>query len=124
MTIAYWCVVVAIFLPYIFTVLAKTGSGFDNHNPRKYLSELTGWRYRANQVQLNSFEALPAFGLAVIIAHLLHAAQSSLDTLALSFIIARVIYGICYISDRAALRTLAWGAGMACVIGIFCISVA
>tara|TARA_Y100001001_G_scaffold158129_1_gene177161 strand:- start:477 stop:668 length:192 start_codon:yes stop_codon:yes gene_type:complete len=37
MTIAYWCVLAAIFLPYLATSLAKFQGGFgpkQNHNPR------------------------------------------------------------------------------------------
>lgn len=119
MTIAYWCVLIMIVFPYLFTALAKTGAGFNNHDPREYLSRLSGWRKRAHFIQLNSFESTPAFAVAIIIAHLLHAPQPTLDKLAIAFVIIRVIYAICYLSDLALLRTLFWGAGLACVIALF-----
>lgn len=122
MTIAYWCVFAMIIFPYIFTILAKTGPHFNNHNPRDYLQNLTGWRKRAHSTQLNSFEATPAFGIAVIIAHLAHANQPTLDKLAIAFVIARVLYAICYLSDAATLRSLFWAVGLGCVIGLFYIS--
>lgn len=122
MTTAYWCVLIMILFPYVFTVLAKTGRGFDNHDPRAYLANLNGWRKRANYVQANSFEALPAFGLAVIIAHLAHASQETLNILAIIFVAARVIYAICYLTDKATLRSLFWFIGLGCVIGMFWIS--
>ena len=122
MTIAYWCVLIMILLPYIFTILAKTGPRYSNSTPREYLANLTGWRKRANYAQLNTFEATPAFGLAVIIAHLAHASQTSLDKLAIAFVIARILYGVCYISNKAALRSLCWIVGLGCVIGLFCIA--
>ena len=71
MTISYWCVLAILMFPYVFTVLAKTSPAFNNHDPRKYLQNLTGWRQRAHYIQLNSFEVAPSFGIAVIVANLL-----------------------------------------------------
>ncbi|MBA3661925.1 MAG: MAPEG family protein [Gammaproteobacteria bacterium] len=119
MTIAYWCVFVIILFPYLFTILAKSGAGFNNHDPREYLQTLTGWRKRANYTQLNSIEIAPAFGIAVIIAHLLHSTQSTLDVLAIIFVITRACYAICYLTDKAAFRSLFWALGMGCIIGMF-----
>lgn len=122
MTVAYWCVLAMIIFPYIFTIMAKAGSKYDNHDPRAALQKMTGWRKRANYIQLNSFEATPAFGIAVIIAHLAHANQLTLDKLAITFVIARVFYAICYLTDKATLRSLVWFVGYACVISLFCIA--
>ena len=122
MTIAYWCVLVVIFFPYFFTILAKTGAHFNNHDPRAYLEGATGWRKRAYYVQLNSFEALPAFGFAVVIAHLMQVDQFKLDILAITFVIARILYAICYLADKAFLRSLVWALGIACIISMFCIN--
>lgn len=122
MTTAYWCVLAMIVFPYFFTILAKTGRHFDNHDPRRYLEKITGWRRRALYVQLNSFESTPAFGIAVIIAHLAHASQPMLDKLAIVFVISRIIYAICYLTDKALLRSLFWAVGMGCVIGLFYIA--
>lgn len=123
MTIAYECVFIMMLFPYIFAALAKSGKNYDNHNPRGYLEKVTGWRKRAHFVQLNSFESLPVFGMAVIIAHLAHASQSMLDKLAIIFVVSRLLYAICYLSDKAGLRTLCWIVGMGCVVGIFCITI-
>lgn len=122
MTIAYWCVLIIILFPYFFTVLAKSKKNFDNHNPRVYLSNLTGWRKRANYVQMNSFEVTASFGLAVIIAHLTHANQTAIDYLAVIFVCTRIIYAICYLTDFATLRTLFWTVGLLCIISLFYIS--
>jgi uncharacterized MAPEG superfamily protein len=37
MTFAYWCVLVAACLPYLWVVLAKSRSGYNNHAPREFL---------------------------------------------------------------------------------------
>jgi uncharacterized MAPEG superfamily protein len=124
MTTAYICVFIMMLFPYVFTVVSKCSSEFNNRDPRGYQDRTTGWRRRAHCVQLNSFEALPAFGLAVIIAHLMQAPQLSLDKLAITFVIARFCYALCYLGDKPILRTLAWAVGIACVVGLFYISYA
>lgn len=111
-----------IVFPYIFTVLAKSGPGFNNHNPREYLAKIGGWRKRAHWVQVNNFETFPAFAASVIIAHQVHANQLFINYLAMGFVIARIFHAICYLTDKASLRTLFWSMGFGCVIAIFVIS--
>lgn len=64
MTLAYWCVLIAIFLPYLGTASAKfLGAGYGpraNSDPRAFLAGLEGWRRSANNAQLNGFEVTPA----------------------------------------------------------------
>jgi uncharacterized MAPEG superfamily protein len=126
MTIAYWCVLVAIFLPYAFTFFAKFHGDFgpkQNHNPREFLENLTGSRKRAHWAQLNSFEVNPAFFAAVVIAQQIgSAAQGTIDALAIGFIVSRALFGILYITDKAELRTLVWSAGMAIIVALFVVS--
>jgi len=115
-TIAYWCVLATALLPIVCAGLAKYGSvggarrdgGFDNHNPRNWLARQTGWRARANAAQQNTFEALPFFFAAVIIAHLLQADQTRLDLLALGFVFLRIAFVILYVCDLAAARSVVW----------------
>jgi uncharacterized MAPEG superfamily protein len=119
MSIAYWCVLGTIVYPYIFTTLAKAGTGFDNHNPREYCQRLEGWRKRAYWVQLNCFEVNPAFFAAVIVAHQLQVSQLMIDRLAIVFVLSRIVYAVAYIIDLATLRTLFWIIGFGCVISLF-----
>lgn len=115
-TIAYWCVLVAAILPIICAGIAKYGmfgksrkqGGFDNHNPRAWLARQTDWRARANAAQANTFEALPFFFAAVIIAHQLQARQTALDILAFLFIVLRMAYIMMYVADMAKTRTALW----------------
>ena len=120
MTIALWCVFLAGILPYVATLTAKGGaSGFDNRDPRTWLARQEGFRKRANAAQMNAFEAFPFFAAAVITAHVLQGPQSLVDTLALTFVAARVAYFAFYLTDQATLRSLAWFVGFASVIAIF-----
>ena len=120
MTTAYWCIFVAMLMPIVWAGVAKAGAkDFDNARPRDYLARLQGWRQRANWAQANSYESFPAFAAGVIIAHLAGAAQPGIDMLALGYVVARILYGIFYITDRSTLRSLAWVAGLGCIIGLF-----
>lgn len=120
MTIAFWCVLVAGFLPYFGTLTAKIGGErFDNSNPRDWLNAQSGFRKRANAAQHNSFEAFPFFAAAVIIAHVAGAPQGRIDLFAVVFILARLFYIAFYVADMATLRSLAWFAGIGSVIALF-----
>ncbi len=120
MTVAFWCVLVAGFLPYFGTLTAKIGGErFDNSNPRDWLNAQSGFRKRANAAQHNSFEAFPFFAAAVIIAHVAGAPQGRIDLFAVVFILARLFYIAFYVADMATLRSLAWFAGIGSVVALF-----
>lgn len=126
-TTAHLCIIAAALLPIVCAGIAKSKGfgkrrregGYDNHNPRAWMATLTGWQARANAAQANGFEALPLFIAGVLAAQQMGAAQQRVDLLALSFILFRVIYIGLYIADLAALRSLAWFAGLACSIALF-----
>jgi uncharacterized MAPEG superfamily protein len=121
MTFAYWMVVVAMFLPYVAVVLAKSG-GVDNHAPRTTLAGLTGWRQRADWAQRNHFEAFAPFAAAVIIAELAQVPQPRIDIAAGAFILLRIVYTALYIADLATLRSIAWSLAFVCVLALFVMS--
>ena len=119
-TIAYWCVLVMAILPIVCTGIAKYGmfsksrrdGGYDNHNPRAWLAQQTDWRARANAAQANTFEALPFFFAAVIIAHQLQARQTVVDILAFMFVVLRIAYVLMYVADMAKTRSVIWAAAL------------
>lgn len=119
MTPAFWCVFAAALLPFPFTLAAKWSKRFDNARPRGYFDTVEGWRQRAHWTQLNSFEAFPAFAAAVIVNHLVLGANTRADALALAFIVFRVLFGLCYVADKATLRSLMWLAASGCVVALF-----
>lgn len=119
-TTAYWCVLIAALLPMVCAYIAKSRGmgrpkeqgGFDNHDPRAWLQQQTGFQARANAAQTNSFEALPFFIGAVVIAHLLGAPQPWLDLLAVLFVLLRGVYIALYVTDKPTARSMVWAAGM------------
>ncbi len=119
MTIAYWCLLVAGLLPYVWVIAAKAAPGFDNRAPRAFLDTVTGWRRRALWAQYNAFEALPLFIAAVIVAHMADAPQGRVDLLAVAFVGFRILHGLFYIADRATARSLVWAGGFVCILALF-----
>ncbi|HAJ12866.1 MAG: MAPEG family protein [Hydrogenophaga sp.] len=127
LTLAYWSLIVAALLPFVCAVLAKRGSfgvgrhqgGFDNHQPRAWLARQTGWRARANAAQANSFEALPLFMAAVIVAHQLGANQVRLDLMAFLFVVLRMVYILLYLADLASARSAVWALALLVNLAIF-----
>lgn len=115
-TLAYWCVLIAALLPMLCSVAAKsagrgkppTKGGFDNNNPRAWLERQTDWAARANAAQANSFEGLPFFIGAVIIAHQLGAIQGRVDILAFLYVVLRLMYIVFYIGGLGTLRSAVW----------------
>jgi uncharacterized MAPEG superfamily protein len=126
MAIAFWCVLAAGLLPFVPTSIAKSKPGFDNENPRGWLQQQVGFRQRANAAQQNSFESLPLFAAAVIIAEFLHAPPHTIDGLAVGFVAARLLYIVCYIvcyiANYPALRSLCWFAGLGCCVTLFIVA--
>ena len=123
MTLAYWMVLAAAFVPFIGSAYAKFSGGgaktYDNRAPRAQVESLPPQRRRAYWAQLNGFEAFPPFAAGVIIAHLAGAPQIWIDVLAASFVALRVIYTLLYIHDRPTARSVVWTAGFLCVVGLF-----
>ena len=113
LTLAYWCVFVAAGLPYLCAWIAKAGNfkAQDNVQPREWSQRQSGWRARTNAAQANSFEGLPFFIGAVIIAHQLGAAQGRLDAFAVVYVVLRLIYIVMYIRGMNAARSAVWALG-------------
>src|SRR5438552_18992145 len=105
MTIAYWCVMVAVLLPYLCFGVARNRSRGpdgkrlrDNRNPRDFPNRIEGLARRAWDAHLNAFESLPGFAAAVIIAHLAHAPQNRIDVLASVWVLVRVAHMAFYLA--------------------------
>ena len=91
---------------------SRRDGGYDNHNPRAWLARQIDWRGRANAAQANTFEALPFFFAAVIIAHQLQAQQTVVDILAFVFVVLRISYVLMYVADMAKTRSAIWFAAL------------
>ncbi|WP_139853430.1 MAPEG family protein [Acinetobacter pullicarnis] len=114
-----YLILIACLLPYAFTVIAKIAGGFrikDNQNPRDFMAHTTGLAARAHAAQQNSFESLPLFIAAILMAEYMVVPQSVVILLGSAYLVLRVIYGICYLLNLATLRSVIWFLSMACPI--------
>ena len=126
-TVAMWCMLFAAFTPLLPSIIAKWAGfkqkpaqgGYDNHEPRAWLAKQTGYQARANAAQLNTYEALPFFFTAVLLAHYLNAPQGTLDLLCIVWLVLRGAYVMLYVADQASMRSLVWASAVAVNIWIF-----
>lgn len=118
-SVAIYCMIIASVLPFSFTLIAKVSAGFqpkDNQNPRQLLARAEGLAARANAAQLNSFETLPIFLAAVLMAQYMIVPQAMINQLAIAYVLLRVIYGMAYLANLATFRSVIWLLGLACPI--------
>lgn len=118
--------VVACLLPVFLAWIAKALGGYkmsNNNHPREFLASLTGAAARANAAQQNSYETLPVFLAAVVVALLFFVPLSIVAKLAWLYVILRVIYGLAYIGNWATFRSIIWALSMACPLLLFYLAV-
>ncbi|MCG9697608.1 MAPEG family protein [Shewanella sp. Isolate11] len=124
MTTLLTCLLIAILLPYlakgpVAVAMAKLG-GYDNHHPRSQQAQLTGFGARAMAGHQNGFESLLIFAIAVLTVMALDKVNDMVTSLAVVYVVSRVIYHILYLLDKSSLRSLVWFVGFFSVLGIFC----
>ncbi|MDO4700579.1 MAG: MAPEG family protein [Moraxella sp.] len=120
---ALTAMLVASVLPFVFALLAKITGGFDfkkdNANPRAFLAQATGVSARLNAAQQNSFESLPIFLAAVLVAMYCFVPQYIVNALAWLYVLLRLVYGVAYALNMATFRSLIWGLSLLCCVWLF-----
>lgn len=123
MPISFWSVFAAWLLIYLtkipVAVAMHRAGGYDNRDPRRQQANLEGFGARAVAAHHNGFEAFAPFAAAVLVAHLLGARSGVMDALALTFLVARLVYVGCYLGDLATLRSVVWGVGWLATLAMF-----
>ncbi|MFD0740334.1 MAPEG family protein [Lysobacter koreensis] len=117
---AYWCVLLAALLPYVWVAVAKaSGERYNNRDPRGWLARQDNPRsIRANAAQLNAFEAFAPFAAGVLLAQLAGVPTGRIAALAIAFVVLRVLHGVFYLANQHALRSAVWFGGFACVLAL------
>lgn len=123
MTILIACLLIAVILPYLVKLpvgyaMQKAEGGYNNHHPRKQQNSLQGFGARAVAAHQNCFESLAVFSTAVLAAMLTNHISSSVQMLAIIYIISRFVYIYFYLMNMATLRTTVWFIGFLCCISI------
>ena len=118
MSIPFWCVFISALLIYVARIPVARAmndqGGYDNHLPRQQQAQLTGFGARALAAHQNCFEAFILFAVGVLMAHTTQTAGWLIDSLAIIFVITRIIYLLCYWGDLAWPRSLVWFVGLVC----------
>lgn len=120
MAIAYWCILIAALLPYLWVGVAKAGGKrYDNRDPRGWLARQDNPRVaRANGAQLNAWEAFAPFAAGVLMAQAAGVPAGDISNLAVAFVVLRVLHGIFYVGNYHYLRSLAWAGGIGVVVAL------
>jgi uncharacterized MAPEG superfamily protein len=124
MTTPFWCVLVAGLLPYVWVTIAagerrKQFGSVDNKLPRLQEAQLSGRGARAMGAHNNAFETFSFFAASVIIAHIAGADPGWSAMLAIAFVLARIVHGVLYLADIDVMRSLSFGVGQLCSLGLF-----
>lgn len=119
MSTAYWCVLIAAVLPYVWVAVTKARPGYNNRNPRAWVAKSDNYLVqRANAAHLNAFENFAPFAAGVILAQLAGVDAATVNPLAIAFVVFRVLHGLLYVGDQPLLRSLSWLGGFACVAAL------
>jgi len=114
MTTIAWLMLISALLPIVAVGIAKAGgSGFDNGNPRGWLSRQEGYRMRASAAQSNLFENLPFHFAAILFALHNQADLAALRNAMIAWIVIRLVYIGCYVADKGGLRSIVWAISLA-----------
>ncbi|MGB2741562.1 MAG: MAPEG family protein [Cognaticolwellia sp.] len=122
MTTLIICLFIAAILPIIAKVpvaiaMHKLGR-YNNNHPRAQQTELTGFGARALAAHQNAFESLIIFAPAVLLAIATKNTGIVIEQLAITHVVARVLYNIAYLMDIATIRSLIWAVGIISALAI------
>jgi uncharacterized MAPEG superfamily protein len=116
MTTLIICLFIAALLPFIAKIpvaiaMHKMG-GYNNNHPRAQQGKLTGFGARAFAAHQNAFESLHIFAPAVLLAIATQNTGIFIEQLAITHIVARVLYNIAYLMNIGVVRSFIWGIGI------------
>ncbi len=116
MTTLIICLFIAALLPFIAKVPVAIAmhklNGYNNNHPRAQQAELTGFGARALAAHQNAFESLAVFAPAILLAIATNNTGSMIEQLAITHVIARVLYNIAYLINIGTIRSIIWAIGI------------
>ncbi len=126
MTVLIVCLFISVLLPMLakvpLAIAMNQQGGYDNKHPRNQQAQLTGFGARALAAHQNAFEALISFAPAILLAIITNNTGSTIQTLAIAHIVARIAFNILYLLNISLLRSLAWTVGFASSVAIIWLS--
>tara|TARA_R110002153_G_scaffold54920_8_gene152757 strand:+ start:12508 stop:12966 length:459 start_codon:yes stop_codon:yes gene_type:complete len=127
MSLVLICLLIAVIMPILTKApLAfaqnKQQGGYDNRHPRAQQNALVGFGARAKAAHENSFEALIMFTPGALSVIALNQVGPIAQYLCIAFILARVAYLLSYWFDFHLVRSICWGLGFFCSIGLIVVA--
>ena len=121
-------VIVCLFIGAIIPIILSWVGGYfrmqqfgklDNKDPRGQSAALENTGARAVAAQQNAWEALAVFIAGVVAYHAGGATSDIAGTLAVIWVIGRVLHAVCYLTNLDALRSLAFIGSSGCALALF-----
>ncbi|CAH9065491.1 hypothetical protein PSECIP111951_03723 [Pseudoalteromonas holothuriae] len=126
MTTILICALIAVILPYLakapLAIAMNKLGGYDNQHPRAQQTQLTGFGARALAAHQNCFESLAVFAVAVAVVLGTNTIGATVQYLAITHIVARILYCLFYYLNLHVLRSLVWAVGTGCAIAMIVVS--
>lgn len=124
MTLPLACLLAGMILPYVWGGVSsfhrqKQFGKADNRNPREQAAKLSGAGARAYAAQANAWEALAIFTPAALLTHFAKPESSLAPTLAIVWLVGRVLHGVAYVADVDKARSAAFGIAYFAAIGLY-----
>lgn len=124
MTTPFWCLFIALLLPYVLTSVAgyfkvQQFGSVDNKHPRLQSRSLEGAGARAVAAQENLWEAIAVFTAAVLVNHQISDDPRTSGLLAIAWLVFRVLHAGFYIADVDKGRSAAFLGALACAVALF-----
>jgi uncharacterized MAPEG superfamily protein len=118
MTTLIICLLIALLLPFIaklpVAIAMNKLDGYNNNHPRSQQAKLTGFGARALAAHQNAFESVIIFAPAILLAIATNHTGEFIQQLAITHIVARVLYNALYLYNKGTLRSLVWAVGIIC----------
>jgi uncharacterized MAPEG superfamily protein len=89
----------------------KEKGGYNNRNPRQQQIGLSGFGARAKAAHENCFEALIMFTPGLLAVLVTGNTGQMAQTLAITFVVARLLYLVTYYFDQHVFRSIFWAVG-------------
>ena len=123
MTTLIVCLLFTVILPYLVKLpvgyaMQKAKGGYNNNYPREQQASLKEFGARAVGAHQNCFESLVVFSTAALTALVTNHLSTSIQILAVIYVVSRIIYIFLYLMNLASLISTFWFIGFACCVAM------
>lgn len=115
MTLPLWSLFIATLMVYASKIplnyFTLRQERYDNHYPRLQHLKQKGIGHRAWASHQNMIEAYPMFAAGILVATVFGNQPMIANSCAVTFLVARILFQICYLADWSTARSMSWALG-------------